>query len=577
MFAEKLGKLHGGHLNDKINHLYKQLHIKKATQTLHLRPDLTFIKASYLISNIDQAFDAWRSYPWSRHVSFKEFCNYILPYNVYTEPLEYWRKRIRKRFSWLADSLKNPRSLRAATRLLNKAIQSDMTFSTAMFKVPTAFGFSELREAGVGKCDHLVAYNAYVLRAMGIPARVDFVPVWANKDMGHSWLSIRYGGDSLYAFDAMFSSPDSHYEHYDRIPSLRKLTGYIASKVFRRTYKLQPVKLTDMTGQGNIPSMFSSRHLLDVTGQYRMPQREVSVRAYPSYHGKVAYLATFDGSRWRITARGLRSKNGRYKFRNVGAGVVYLPVRYHHHTIEPISSPILITRQKQIQLLDPDTVWTRPVRITRKYPVAHYVKIALRKMIGGVFEGANRRDFSDAEILYVIRRMPQPKTNRYHFHGGVYRYLRFILPGQQCRVAGMQFVGTRKGAGKPLPLSGKLISSSYVAGSPPSNIRDDNVLSYFVAQVGSGGWVGVDLGRPRKVTGVRFYPPNDGNSVEPGDTYKLFYWDDGWKSRWKKRKAKGEVLTFKHAPANALFILRDLTKGKDERIFTYNHGLQHWY
>lgn len=36
-------------------------------------------------------------------------------------------------------------------------------------------------------------------------------------------------------------------------------------------------------------------------------------------------------------------------------------------------------------------------------------------------------------------------------------------------------------------------------------------------------------------------------------------------------------LTFHHVPQNALLLLRDLTKGTDERIFLYEDAKRIWY
>src|SRR5699024_3017686 len=114
-------------------------------------------------------------------------------------------------------------------------------------------------------------------------------------------------------------------------------------------------------------------------------------------------------------------------------------------------------------------------------------------------------------------------------------------------------------------------------GQPPQNITDDNPLSYFVSKVDSGGWVGFDLGRKYNISGVGFFSPNDGNTVEMGDEYQFCYWNDGWQSDWDKKRANNEQLTFKDVPRDALFILHDLIKGKDERIFIYENGKQVWY
>lgn len=51
--------------------------------------DLEHITAGFLIKNIDEAFHAWRTYPWAKHLTFGQFCEYLLPYKISTEPLEY--------------------------------------------------------------------------------------------------------------------------------------------------------------------------------------------------------------------------------------------------------------------------------------------------------------------------------------------------------------------------------------------------------------------------------------------------------------------------------------------------------
>lgn len=75
---------------------------------------------------------------------------------------------------------------------------------------------------------------------------------------------------------------------------------------------------------------------------------------------------------------------------------------------------------------------------------------------------------------------------------------------------------------------------------------------------------------------TRKYPDDETNKIKPGDLYELFYWDNGWVSSGKK-VANNKVLKFTSAPSNTLFWLRDLTEGKQERIFTYENGQQVWW
>ena len=44
-----------------------------------------------------------------------------------------------------------------------------------------------------------------------------------------------------------------------------------------------------------------------------------------------------------------------------------------------------------------------------------------------------------------------------------------------------------------------------------------------------------------------------------------------------KQKAQNIRLVYKDVPTSGLYYLKNLTKGKDERIFTYKNGKQIWW
>jgi len=50
-----------------------------------------------------------------------------------------------------------------------------------------------------------------------------------------------------------------------------------------------------------------------------------------------------------------------------------------------------------------------------------------------------------------------------------------------------------------------------------------------------------------------------------------------WISLGKQIGTKSQVLIYKNVPSNALFWLRNHTRGKEERIFTYENGKQVWW
>lgn len=115
-------------------------------------------------------------------------------------------------------------------------------------------------------------------------------------------------------------------------------------------------------------------------------------------------------------------------------------------------------------------------------------------------------------------------------------------------------------------------------GSTKDKAFDGDLLTVFDAPVSSGAWVGMDFGSPVKINNIVFTGRGDGNSIEIGDLYELYYWDKyrGWKSLGKQ-SAKDVFLSFDNVPRNALFLLRDLSKGKEQRIFTYEDGEQVWW
>jgi hypothetical protein len=80
----------------------------------------------------------------------------------------------------------------------------------------------------------------------------------------------------------------------------------------------------------------------------------------------------------------------------------------------------------------------------------------------------------------------------------------------------------------------------------------------------------------RTVKLTKKYPEDESNNIFAGEHYELFYWNDGWVSLGRK-KAESSVLTFTQVPEDALLWLRNLDKGLQERIFTYQGDKQIWW
>ena len=77
---------------DKMASVMDRLADKLRIDTLGYVQDLKIVTADFLIRNIDDAFVCWRETPWAQHLTFEEFCEYILPYKTCElQPLVHWR------------------------------------------------------------------------------------------------------------------------------------------------------------------------------------------------------------------------------------------------------------------------------------------------------------------------------------------------------------------------------------------------------------------------------------------------------------------------------------------------------
>lgn len=87
--------------NAEINHL---IATKQASIDSSIKNDLETITSDYLIRQIELAFKAWGK-PWSKNISFEDFCNYILPYRAANEPLSEMREVLYDRYMPILDTL----------------------------------------------------------------------------------------------------------------------------------------------------------------------------------------------------------------------------------------------------------------------------------------------------------------------------------------------------------------------------------------------------------------------------------------------------------------------------------------
>lgn len=128
-----------------------------------------------------------------------------------------------------------------------------------------------------------------------------------------------------------------------------------------------------------------------------------------------------------------------------------------------------------------------------------------------------------------------------------------------------------------LKIQGQIIGTEGEGWCPKERVFDGDILTGFGGITPDGHWVGLRLKRPSRVSRIRYIGRNDGNGIEKGDKYELYYWNEGFWQRIATIVAEQNNLTLRNMPVGGLYVLRNLTKGHEERIFTYENGEQVWW
>jgi hypothetical protein len=261
----------------------------------------------------------------------------------------------------------------------------------------------------------------------------------------------------------------------------------------------------------------------------------------------------------------------------MGKDIAYLPVYYNMEGIQPAGYPFILTKEGEIQNLIPDISKTQQLILTRKYHPGNVPKKG-ELLVGGRFQVANKADFSDSITVYTVNNVPEIRYNPVNLMlNKPYRYFRFLAPfdSRGGEITEIEIYSTES----KQKLSGEVIGNKNTPkGWEVENVFDGDPLTSYKCEEGEIGWVGLDFGKPMNIISFRYLPRNDDNFIKEGEEYELFYWDNyQWNSLGKQIGTSKQYLEYKNTPSNALFWLRNLAKGREERIFTYENGKQIWW
>jgi hypothetical protein len=305
--------------------------------------DYHTLTADYLINNIDLAYKAWDKNPWSKNLSFDQFCEYVLPYRSSNEPVEDWRAYFMKELGWVKDSLKDKTDPVEATCLVNNYIRSWFRFDPRYYEHPTDQGLKEMLLNKMGRCEDMTNLAIYAMRALGIPVMSDFTPYWANTGNNHAWNAVLDKKDSVIIFMGGESNPGEYH------------LGHKLAKVWRKTYAIQENSLAmKMQEWEKAPKYLSSKTIRDVTEDY-VPVTQIKLeltRGIPDSTNFV-YICVFNTGEW-CAIDYTRPYGMKSSFTKLGKGIAYLPAFYYDKEIIPAGNAIILTDSGKVETKVPD-------------------------------------------------------------------------------------------------------------------------------------------------------------------------------------------------------------------------------
>ena len=528
--------------------------------------DIRTITADYLIWNIEYSFRLRETSTFLYHLDFNEFCEYVLPYKcVELQPITRWKEKYNGVRRGNLDVMTYLHDLKYNARKAVEVIQvpmADKVFTgTRPVDCIELVDMSAMMNMQVGTCYERSILGMMNCRSKGIPVSLDMVPNWGDRQDPHFWNNVNMENNRNIAYSPFTYNPGDA-NNLDRV----------YAKVYRYSYKPDPVMLDAIIDDGFLPRLFSNPFLKDVTAEYaKTTDISIRIQSPKKTESKYAYLCVFNKD-WQPIAV-TKIKHGKAEFLEVGVGVLYLIVSYQDGEARPLSKPFFVNLKGEISEITIDKSRTTDLHITRKFPAFRHIFKIYDKLGSFTISASNSMHFSKSDILCST---PENELFSGQFTQRDTTAKRFWKIGHHdndiCYLAAIYF----HDADTDSLLTANIVNPcSDSDGNPSSNLTDEKLLSYYALRKESEDII-FDFGQPVRIGRITYIKRGDGNNIRHGDTYELYYWDDGWILH-DRQLSKDISLDFKGLPSDALYYIKCVTRGKQNRIFTYQDGEPRWY
>jgi hypothetical protein len=540
------------HTLNVFNKIYDSIENTHPNTFIKLDLDLQVITADFLIENIDLAFYAYENNNLNLCNDFNTFLKYILPYRISNEYLEDGkRKELFFKYKWARELLKQ-KPLETVLKKLYDTISIQSTWGKNR-KFNRLQTLSQTEKIKTGNCMEGAIYLVHVLRAIGIPACIDYCPRLGNlqKDAGHNWLTV-FNKDKFIAINVTL-------DRFEILNELYKISDL--PKVYRKYYG----ECIDLDVTNSYKKSYSIK--LPISKKIKFSKKEDKF-----------YLGVFDINKgWSAIIEADKIENEEAIFNHVGSEIIYILLKKNSFSTIPINNPFTISSEGEIKYFVYSEPLIKEVNLTRKYlPYIVRDKKINQKIILSlntcVIQGSNDLLFEKSDELYKFENFNSThlkkinlKTKKY------YRYYRIINREENStigvRLAKFNFLNSNNE--KLLFLINdpdqKNILDKLTDDDDLTNVK--NVHDYVFENI-----------KQDYVKSIEIQVSNDDNHIKIGDQYELCFFKEGkWVSLYGPRIATDTVLKYTNLSSKSLYLLKNLSRGVEEFPFTLdNNGNQYW-
>ncbi|CAG4989404.1 hypothetical protein DYBT9275_00284 [Dyadobacter sp. CECT 9275] len=168
----------------------------------------------------------------------------------------------------------------------------------------------------------------YPLRALGIPAAIDFITNWGNANGGgHAWNALVLNNGKDIPFLGFEASPPDYSPF-----RIYKSTKRYPPKIFRKTFSTNTAALSNLVSATDaIPSSLNFDRFVDVTHHY-LPTKNIKVTLKSKVCPELAYLSVFSNGFWQ-PVYWAKGNSGSYIYDRMATGLLYMPIMFGNSKI----------------------------------------------------------------------------------------------------------------------------------------------------------------------------------------------------------------------------------------------------